>query len=564
MRFCAACDKTYGDDVEWCPVHRSAMRLVADSENETLPVAITALAAGGGGATPLPSVSASGRAAAAGASIDDALVGNILADRYEVTRKVGQGGMGAVYEAKHLLIGKRVAVKVLLDKYARREDVVARLRQEARLASSIGHENIVDITDIGETHDGRTFVVMEFLDGESLAQLLAREGALPPARAITIVRQVASALGAAHAKGIVHRDIKPENVFIVRRSERDFAKVVDFGISKALRVVDDEEGASSPRLTHTGMVLGTPLYMSPEQARGEDDLDERIDVYALGVILYELLTGETPFRGSNYLNVIAQVLSQDPRPPSEVRPDLQLSPAVESVVVRAMAKDREARYRSMAELDGDLLRLERGEEAVLAGAAALSQLATRATRTRGQLATWIIGLLLLAGATVALVLTLTAEDPPTRPPPAPEAKQVAVPPPLTVPVIPPAPPERPIAKVEVAVDSEPAGAEVYWGAVKLGTTPTRLAFNKNDETITLTLKLAGHADAPVPFQPDRDLELPRIKLVKLRPAPPVQKPGVRSGGSLGPASGNGEIMFSPYGEKTPGADHRPRPRPGQP
>src|SRR5262249_43250004 len=157
----------------------------------------------------------------------------------------------------------------------------------------------------------------------------------------------ASALGAAHEKGIVHRDVKPENIFIIRRNDREFVKVVDFGISKAIKVVDDGSGESegrsaSPRLTTTGMILGTPLYLSPEQARGEEDLDNRIDVYALGVVLYEALTGEVPFHGANYLSIISQILEKDARPPSDVRSDLGLSADIDAVVGRAMAKERDA------------------------------------------------------------------------------------------------------------------------------------------------------------------------------------------------------------------------------
>jgi serine/threonine protein kinase len=270
-----------------------------------------------------------------------------------VTRKIGQGGMGAVYEATHTLIGKRVAVKVLLDKYARKEQVVARLEQEARLASAIGHEHIIDITDFGQTDDGRTFVVMEFLEGESLAELLNREGPLPEQRIIDIARQIASALGAAHAKGIVHRDVKPDNVFLLRRKDKDFVKVVDFGISKSLRQSDAGE-ADSPRLTQTGMVLGTPLYMSPEQARGDEELDARIDVYALGVIMYELATGRVPFTGTNYLAIISQVLNDEPRPPRE-RP-ARAERGVRTIILKALAKDRAERYQTTDELLADLSR----------------------------------------------------------------------------------------------------------------------------------------------------------------------------------------------------------------
>ncbi len=249
-------------------------------------------------------------AAAAAEDGFDSLIGAVLAGRYQIVRRIGEGGMGAVYEAKHTLIGKRVAVKVLLEKFLAKSDFVARLLQEARLASSIGHENIVDVTDFGTTDDGRSFVVMEFLDGESLAELTMREAPLPIERSLRIARQVASALGAAHAKGIFHRDVKPENIYLVRRGDADFVKVVDFGISKAVKPGGDE-GGEGYRLTHTGLLLGTPLYMSPEQARGEEDLDHRVDIWALGVLLYECLTGEVPFRANNYLQIISQVLTHD-------------------------------------------------------------------------------------------------------------------------------------------------------------------------------------------------------------------------------------------------------------
>jgi serine/threonine-protein kinase len=406
----------------------------------------------------------------------DPLVGAILADRYQIIRRIGEGGMGAVYEAKHTVIGKRVAVKVLLEKFLAKSDFVARLLQEARLASSIGHEHIVDVTDFGTTSDGRSFVVMEFLDGESLAELAMREAPLPIERSLGIARQVASALGAAHAKGIFHRDVKPENIYLVRRGDADFVKVVDFGISKAVKPGGDE-GGEGYRLTHTGLLLGTPLYMSPEQARGEEDLDHRVDIWALGVLLYECLTGEVPFRASNYLGIISQVLTHVPTPPSKLRPELGISDAVEAVVMRAMDKDRARRYQTMAEVEGDLERLLAGDQnvgfvprATVAGAPA-----SEAPR-RWPLLTLGGGVLV---ATVVGLLAWPSKPPPIIAAPAPVAapavapQMPAPPPPIAPPspavaVQPPAPPvspgrkkrtraEAPAAKAAAPATGAPAG-----------------------------------------------------------------------------------------------------------
>jgi len=329
----------------------------------------------------------------------DPLIGTVLAERYAIIRRIGEGGMGAVYEARHAIIGKRVAVKVLLEKFVESQELVARLLQEARLASSIGHENIVDVTDYGTTHDGRAFVVMEFLDGESLAQLVIRDAPLPVERSLGILRQVASALSAAHAKGIVHRDVKPENIYLVRRGDLDFVKVVDFGVSKAVHV--HEEGPDWQRLTRTGTVLGTPLYMSPEQARGGEDVDHRADIWSAGLLLYECLTGEVPFRANNYLGVISQVLTQETVPPSQLRPELGIPAAVDRVVMRALDKDRDKRYQQMAEFEHDLERLLAGDSTVALREAPASSEAPVGHGLRWPLAA--LGVLFL-GVTIALVL----------------------------------------------------------------------------------------------------------------------------------------------------------------
>jgi serine/threonine-protein kinase len=251
---------------------------------------------------------------------------------------------------------------------------------------------------------------MEFLEGESLAQVVMRDAPLAVDRCLRIARQVTSALGAAHGKGIVHRDVKPENVFLLRRGEQDFVKVVDFGVSKAVRTRD--EGADLMRLTRTGMVLGTPLYMSPEQARGGDDVDVRADIWAMGVMLYECLTGEVPFRANNYLAVISQVLTQDVQPPSRLRPELGIPPAVEALVMRAMEKDRDKRYQTMAELERDLDRLLAGDPNIGVPAEELTPPAEpKKTGARWHLG---IGAILVVGVGLALALARTEEEARTR------------------------------------------------------------------------------------------------------------------------------------------------------
>ncbi len=378
----------------------------------------------------------------------DPLLGVVLADRYEIVRRIGEGGMGAVYEGRHTVLGRAVAVKVLLEKFHDKTELVARLLQEARLASAIGHENIVDVTDFGTTADGRAFVVMEFLEGESLAQVVMRDAPLAVERCLRVARQVTSALGAAHGKGIVHRDVKPENVFLLRRGEQDFVKVVDFGVSKAVRSRDDGgAGGDLMRLTRTGMVLGTPLYMSPEQARGNEDVDARADIWAMGVMLYECLTGEVPFRANNYLAVISQVLTQDVQPPSRLRPELGIPPAVETLVMRAMEKDRDKRYQTMAELERDLDRLLAGDPNVGVPPEELTPPAPEPPRTGAR---WhlVIGAILITGIGLALALARTEDEARARAaragmlPPATTIKQA----PAARPVTPPAPaPAQPAA-----------------------------------------------------------------------------------------------------------------------
>ncbi len=276
------------------------------------------------------------------------LIGLILGERYRLLSRIGEGGMGTVFLAEHVTLGKQVAVKVLRAEYSRDDELVRRFEHEARAASRIGHENVVDVVDFGRTPGGSLFFVMEALEGESLARLIHREGALPVDRALRILAQICQALGAAHACGVVHRDLKPENVILVRRDDgADLVKVLDFGISKTHGV---PEGG---RITRAGSIIGTPEYMSPEQAMG-GPVDHRCDVYAFGVLAYEMLTGTLPFQGDSPLATLLKHQGEPPMPPSRLRPDLPAE--AEAMVLRARVKRPEGRQQDMAEVSADLCR----------------------------------------------------------------------------------------------------------------------------------------------------------------------------------------------------------------
>jgi serine/threonine protein kinase len=282
----------------------------------------------------------------------DPLIGIVFGDRYRILRRIGEGGMGVVYEAEHLLIENRVAIKVLRFELRLRNSVVERFRQEAKSASHIGHPNIVSVSDFGETPDGCFYYVMEMLEGVDLAEILYIERALPPVRAVRLVVQCCRALGAAHSKGIVHRDVKPENIFVMQADGADFVKIVDFGVAK----MNDVEMPGKPgrKLTKTGMIFGTPEYMAPEHAMGKS-LDHRADIYALGVILYETLTGWLPFEGDNFMEVLHKHANQPLLPLREKNPFTRVSPELETAIFRALEKDPNKRFQTMDEMAKALL-----------------------------------------------------------------------------------------------------------------------------------------------------------------------------------------------------------------
>ncbi len=280
---------------------------------------------------------------------DDPKLGMILQDRYRIVRLLGEGGMGAVYEGEHLLIKKRVAIKCLHAHYAQNPEVVARFHREALAATSIGHQNIIEVTDLGRFPDGAVFMVLEYLQGMDFARLIDEQGPQPLGRVVHIVSQICDALTAAHAKEIVHRDLKPENVFLIRRGDdADFVKLLDFGISKMKSSGD----APSANMTRTGMAIGTPYYMAPEQAQGLKDVDHRADIYALGVILFRALTGQHPFEHDSYPMLVLKICTEPPPPLRRYRPDLP--PALEVIAARMLAKTPGERFQTCAEVKAAL------------------------------------------------------------------------------------------------------------------------------------------------------------------------------------------------------------------
>ncbi|HVV16716.1 MAG TPA: serine/threonine-protein kinase [Polyangia bacterium] len=277
----------------------------------------------------------------------DPRIGTTLGGRYHVRRLCGEGAMGRVYEAQHIDIGRRVAIKVLHARFHHSADLVERFRREARAASKIGHPNIVDVTDSGTTPDGAFYFVMEYLDGINLEDLIADKGPLSVERALLVAAQIARALEAAHGAEIVHRDLKPANIMLVNRSdEEDFVKVLDFGISKDL---DLAVGAA---LTRPDVAIGTPVYMAPEQAAGRT-ADALTDVYGVGGLLYEMLTGAAPCVGEDAIDVLQRKANEDPKPIGQVRPNLPRD--VQNLVNRALSRNPAGRHPNMTALKENIL-----------------------------------------------------------------------------------------------------------------------------------------------------------------------------------------------------------------
>jgi len=459
----------------------------------------------------------------------DPLIGQTLDGRYRIERLLGEGGMGMVYKAVHTTLGKPLAIKVLRPEVSKNEEILQRFRQEAQSASQIGNPHIIDISDFGTLPDGSTYFVMEYLTGKSLTVALF-ESKFSTSRTIHVIKQLAGALGAAHEIGIVHRDLKPDNVQLIERGgQKDFVKVLDFGIAKV--------GGSTSKLTQAGQVFGTPHYMSPEQCAGAN-VDQRTDIYAVGVMIYEMVCGKVPFDAENLMGILTKHLYENPVAPRDLAPPADCPPALEAIVMKCLQKKPEQRYQSMAELAADLEAFERGlvprattegfGRRPPTGPQTLTGVEARVTafepapdlqirKNRGPIWLGLAAVVLVAGIGLWFVLgrssqPVAAGTGPDAPAPGeviarePDAKEAdkgsqpaaAIPPAAQ----PPAKQEEPVhAEAPVIttlnVTSDPERAEVYADGRLVGTTPYTMTKPDSHKPVKLKLRLAGYEEKQV-------------------------------------------------------------------
>ncbi len=491
-----------------------------------------------------------------GSAVDPDLQPGQVVGEYVIDGKLGQGGFGAVFKASHPLIGKEVAVKVLARRFSVDPDMVERFQAEARAVNQIRHRHIIDIFSFGTLDDGRAYYVMEYLEGETLGDRLARETRLPFEAALPILRAIARALDAAHSKGIAHRDLKPDNVFLARSRDPsdgdDFAKLLDFGIAKLMRV---EESFKSK--TQTGVPMGTPYYMSPEQCRGRD-VDHRTDYYAFGVVAYQLLTGAFPIDGEDYMTILMKQISEDAPPASSHL--AELPGGLDDVLAWLMRKDPADRpaslaaamqaFDAVAEAEGiavpraprsapvDVPRATRGQGAVatpngLARTDAMRPVAAVALATtlrpdgpaapgaarRGR----ILGAAVLGAVALgAVAFALTRSNDHRAPAPAPP---IAVrPPPVAVAPVPAAvaatvvPRPPPVERITLTITGAPDGTEVHGPSGSLLGVVPRLQLARDDHDIVLTFQADGYKPVSRTLQPTADATL-AVKLEKKAIAP---------------------------------------------
>jgi serine/threonine-protein kinase len=466
--------------------------------------------------------------------------GTMLGGRYRVETILGEGGMGIVYLARHKVIDKRVAVKILRSDFAHQKDITDRFLQEARAASSIGNPHIVDVSDFGELPDGSTYFVMEWLDGVPLSKLTRDRRPVPPEKLVPIARQIADGLAAAHAAGIVHRDLKPDNIFLVQHgSTADFVKILDFGVAK---VAND----ASKKVTRAGTLFGTPHYMSPEQAAGTP-VDARTDVYALGVILYEMASGRLPFDSDNLMGILTQHMFKAPVPIRTYQACAAVPATLEAIIMKALSKQPDQRYATMQALSEDLGKFARGERPD-----ALGEMMSRSTSLFPALAPperrilapipaaqrrsrtpWgmyagvtailvacalVVGVFLQSSSSRAQAASRTALGPTTAPTPAPANESKSV--------------DTTATATLVLFAAEPLDAHVFADGADLGATPVTLEVPKGRE-ISVEVRRPGYQ--PRAIVVDGSEKRVSIKLVasseRPHPAKPLSKTKSRANGS---------------------------------
>jgi serine/threonine-protein kinase len=419
-------------------------------------------------------------------SIDEML--GVQLGSYRILSLIGEGGMGRVYQAEHVKLGRKVALKLLRAEYSVKRDAVARFFQEARAVNQIGHENIVDITDFVELDGGETYIIMELLQGEDLADIQRKcDQPMPLHRAMQISLQVCDALEAAHKAGIVHRDLKPDNIFIVNEgNKRDFVKLLDFGVAKLLGVEDSRDGWK----TAAGSVIGTPAYMSPEQASGIP-VDHRSDMYSLGAILYELFTGHPVFRAKSFGEFVVKHMNHDPIPPRELADAPSIPAALEAVILRCLEKDPAARYQSVAELREDLARATATVETVV-GPVTVPR--TRGRSRRGLiLVVVVLSVAVMAGAAFWIAAGgLSVEAPPDNGTFDPSTATRATASPME-----PSGEPGAVVTAKLTLRSNPSGASVFRRddpTASLGQTPLVVNLENIGEEVEFLFRLEGYKD----------------------------------------------------------------------
>ncbi|HVU49175.1 MAG TPA: serine/threonine-protein kinase [Polyangia bacterium] len=487
---------------------------------------------------------------------------NTTVGNYRVTKLLGEGGMGAVYLGEHPVIGRKVAIKVLHTALAADKDIVARFFNEARAIHLIGHPNIVEILDFGQTPDGQPYFIMEFLTGEALSEIVSR-GPISAPEVAHIADQMCRALAAAHAKGIVHRDLKPHNVQLIEKDGQPFVKILDFGVAKILTAPDGSQSVK----TRTGSLMGTPLYMSPEQCKGAGLLDHRTDIYSLGVMIYEMLAGRPPFMAEGIGELFAKHMLEEAPPLLDFAP--QTPPSMAAAIMKSLNKELDDRFASMDEFRKGLL----GEIQVASAAAhkapGLAKRPAAATGVRPNVATTMSpqaqsttlssatseiddelgppkkktglivggGVALVAAAAIAFVVIGKSSD-------APKGAVAAAPAPAAV--APPPPPAK--TTVTVRFEASPAGSHVFRKSDNqdLGPAPVDVKLPHNGPAVDYVLRKDGYKDYGVTADLSEDNTVHvALERIEAPPQPVAQKPEPEKKKVAGGHKGGGK-------RKTPG------------